>query len=82
MSGCSPEVRDLPPILVRMNLAFAIGLGLLFITAVAGTAVAISGATQAAWLIWMAGGIASVGIVSVAPWLNHFFTSGEDPDAG
>lgn len=77
-----PTCKQPPFTLVLMRLAFAIALGLLVITAVAGTAVAISGATEAASLIWTAGGIASAIPVFLAPWLIHFLTSGEDPDAG
>ena len=65
---------------VPMKLAIAIAVGLLVITAVVGTAAALSGATEAGWFIWIAGGIASAGIVFLAPWLTHF-SSSEDPDA-
>ena len=61
-------------------MKFAIAIGLLVMTALTGTAVAISGRTDAGWLIWMAGGIASVSVLLLAPWLIYFWNS-EDPDA-
>jgi len=65
-----------------MKIAIAIASGLLVITAVAGTSVAVSGAAEAGLLIWMAGGLASASIVFLAPWLIRFFASGADSDAG
>jgi hypothetical protein len=65
-----------------MKIAIAIALGLLVLTAVGGTVVAIGGATEMGWFIWMAGGIASSSIVFLAPWLIRFSASGGRPDVG
>lgn len=79
MSGLPARGAGPPAYLSHMTFAIAVALGLLVVTAVAGTAVALSGATEAGWLIWITGGIASAGIVLVEPWLIAFWCS-EDPD--
>ena len=63
-----------------MKLAIVIAVGLLIVTAVVGTAVALGGATEVGLIIGIAGGIASAGVVFLAPWLIHF-SSSEDPGA-
>jgi hypothetical protein len=62
-----------------MKYAIAMATTLLLVTAVAGAVAAIMGSTDAAVLIWIVGGVASVSIVAVAPWLI-LFVSGEDSE--
>jgi hypothetical protein len=62
-----------------MKYEIAAALGLLVITAVSGAVAALTGATDAALLIWVAGGITSVSIVFLAPWVIHFFGHEDAP---
>jgi len=64
-----------------MKIAIAVGVGLLVITAMAGTAVAVGGTREAGWFIWMAGGLVSASILFLAPWVISWRSS-DDPDAG
>ena len=63
-----------------MGWWIAAALALLVITAVAGTAAAPVGSTTAALLIWTAGGLASVSIVFVAPWVILFVGNDDSED--
>jgi len=47
----------------------AAALAVLVMTAVSGTVAGLAGSTTAAVLIWTAGGLASVSILFVAPWV-------------
>ena len=58
----------------------AVASVLLIATAVVGTVVAILGNTDAALLIWIAGGVVSASIVFLAPWLIHFFRRDSSDD--
>ena len=58
-----------------MGSSIAAALAVLVMTAVSGTVAALMGSTDAALLIWTAGGLASVSIVFVAPWVILFVGS-------
>ena len=62
-----------------MRWWIAAALAVLVITAVSGTVAALVGSTTAALLIWTAGGLASVSIVFLAPWVI-FFVGNDAPE--